>query len=191
MIGLITGLVLFLGVHSVRVFASSSRDEFIASRGENAWKGLYSIASLAGLVVLVWGFGEARVSPSNVFFYSSPTWLTHLQLLLMVPALILFFASQFPAGRIKKAVKNPMLTGVKIWAIGHLLVNGDLASWLLFGTFLVWAVVLVINTNRRGIEPPKETSAMGDVLSVVVGIGVWVAFSFWLHEWLIGVPVIA
>ena len=84
-----------------------------------------------------------------------------------------------------------MLTGVKIWAIGHLLVNGDLASWLLFGTFLVWAVVLVINTNRRGVEPPTETSAMGDVLSVVVGIGVWVAFSFWLHEWLIGVPVIA
>lgn len=191
MIWLVAGLVLFLGIHSVRMIAPQFRDNVIATRGEGAWKGLYSIVSIAGFVVLVWGYGQARVSPDNAFFYSSPTWMLHLQLLLMLPAMILLFASQFPTGRIKKTVKNPMLIGVKIWAIGHLLVNGDLASLLLFGVFLIWAVLLVINTNRRGEAMPESVSTLGDVLSVVVGVAAWAAFTFWLHEWLIGVPAIA
>lgn len=189
MVLLIVGLILFLGIHSVRVFAPDFRENFIANRGEGAWKGLYTAISLIGLVVLIYGFGQARID--NVFFYSSPTWMSHIQLLLMIPAMILFIASQFPAGRIKKAVKNPMLIGVKIWAIGHLLVNGDLASWLVFGSFLVWAVLVVISTKKRGQTFPDETSTKADVFSVVIGLGVWAAIVFWLHERFIGVPAIA
>ncbi len=186
---LILGLVLFLGIHSVRAFAPATRENFIANRGEGAWKGLYSVLSILGFVVLIYGYGQARFD--NVFFYSAPTWMTHVQLLLMLPAMILLAASQLPAGRIKKAVKNPQLIGVKIWAIGHLLVNGDLASILLFGGFLIWAVIVVISTKKRGQTFPDQTSVMGDILSIVIGIGIWLAFAFWLHEWLIGVPVIA
>lgn len=186
---LILGLVLFLGIHSVRVFAPALRENFIATRGDGAWKGLYSVLSILGFVVLIYGYGQARFD--NVFFYSAPNWMTHVQWLLMLPAMILLVASQLPAGRIKKVVKNPQLIGVKIWAIGHLLVNGDLAGFLLFGGFLVWAVLVVINTKKRGQVFPDETSTMGDILSIVIGIGVWFAFALWLHEWLIGVPVIA
>lgn len=186
---LILGLVVFLGIHSVRMIAPGFRDGIIETRGEGTWKGIYTVLSIIGLVLLVYGYGAAR--EDNVFFYSSPTWMNHLQLLLMIPAMILLIASQGPVGRIKKAVKNPMLIGVKIWAIGHLLVNGDLASWLLFGTFLVWAVLLVISTNKRGHNFPDQTKPMADIVPIVVGLLVWAAFAFWLHEWLIGVPVIA
>ncbi|MEM7290669.1 MAG: NnrU family protein, partial [Pseudomonadota bacterium] len=123
--------------------------------------------------------------------FSSPEWLKHILWLLMIPAMILLVASQLPAGRIKKATKNPQLIGVKIWAFGHLLVNGDLASLLLFASFLAWAVLLVINTNRRGQTFPEATSVQADIISVLAGIGLWVFFMLWLHEWLIGVPAIA
>ena len=186
---LIIGIIVFLGIHSVRMLAPGFRDRVIANRGEGAWKGIYSILSLIGFAILVYGYGEARLE--TVYFYSAPLWMNHLQMLLMIPAMILLIASQGPVGRIKKAVKNPMLIGVKIWAIGHLLVNGDLASWLLFGTFLIWAVLLVINTNRRGQEFPAETKPVADIIAVVVGLAVWAAFVFGLHEWLIGVPAIA
>ena len=186
---LVLGLVLFLGIHSVRAFAPAMRDNFIAARGEGAWKGLYSVLSIIGFVVLVYGYGQARYD--NVFFYSAPSWMNHIQWLLMLPAMILLAASQLPTGLIKKAVKNPQLIGVKIWAIGHLLVNGDLASFLLFGGFLAWAVIVVISTKKRGQTFPETNSTVGDVLSIVIGIGIWIAFALWLHEWLIGVPVIA
>ena len=186
---LIIGLILFLGVHSTKVLAPGFRESIIASKGNNAWRGIYSIGSLIGLGLVIWGYGLARYD--NVFFYSPPVWASHLQLLLMIPAMILFVAAELPAGRIKKAVKNPMLVGVKVWAIGHLLVNGDLASYLLFGGFLAWAVLVVIDTKKRGIQMPAETAARSDIISIVAGLVVWAVIAFWLHEWLIGVPVIA
>ena len=186
---LIAGLIVFLGIHSVRMVAPGFRDAFIASRGEGPWKGIYSLLSFAGLAMLIWGYGLARFD--NTFFYSAPQWATHVQLLIMIPAMILLVSSNMPAGHIKQTVKNPMLIGVKLWAIGHLLVNGDLASFLLFGTFLIWAVLLVINTNRRSQPQPQEVSVKNDILAVLVGLVLWAAFGFWLHEWLIGVPVIA
>lgn len=186
---LIAGIIVFLGVHSVRMAAPGFRENQISARGENAWKGLYTIISFAGLALLIWGYGQAR--QDNVYLYYPPLWLNHLQLLLMIPAMILLVASQVPTGRIKKAVKNPMLIAVKIWATGHLLVNGDLASILLFGAFLVWAILLVINTKRRGQTFPETVSAKGDIVSIIVGLALWVAIAMWLHEWLIGVPVIA
>ena len=189
MIWLIAGLVVFLGIHSVRMVVPEFRNRQILSGGENRWKVIYSIASIAGFILLVWGYGKAW--ENNTLLYSTPSWLSHVQLLLMIPAMILLIASQLPAGRIKKTVKNPQLIAVKIWAIGHLLVNGDLASVLLFGAFLVWAVLLMINTNRRGLQFPELTDTRGDVLSIIVGLVVWAAFVFFLHEWLIGVPVFA
>jgi len=189
MVLLVLGLVFFLGIHSVRVFAPAARENFIASRGEGAWKGFYSILSILGIIILIYGYGQARLD--NVYFYSAPVWVAHVQWLLMLFAMILLVASQLPAGRIRKTLKNPQLIGVKVWAIGHLLVNGDLASILLFGGFLIWAVLVVISTKKRDQTLPDTTSTMGDVLSVIIGIGIWLAFALWLHEWLIGVPVIA
>lgn len=189
MVYLIAGLVLFLGVHSVRVFAPAFRDNFIASRGAGSWKILYTVISIVGLALLIWGYGQARLD--NVFFYSPPTWASHVLLLFMAPAMILVVASQVPTGYTKKKVKNPMLLGTKIWALGHLLVNGDLASWLLFGGFIAWAVLVLISTKKRGQTFPAETSVTGDVLSVVIGLGLWFGIAVWAHERFIGVAVIA
>ncbi len=188
---LIAGLILFLGIHSVQMIAPDFRQSIIDSKGEKAWKGIYAVFSLAGFALLVWGYGSARVSEANTFLYSGPEWLRHIAWVLMAVVMILLAASQFPAGRIKKTLKNPMLIGVKTWAIAHLLVNGDLASLLFFGSFLIWAFLLIINTNRRGNPLPESASAKYDIMAVVAGLVIWAAFVFVLHKWLIGVPVIA
>lgn len=192
MIWLIVGLVLFLGVHSVRIAAPEWRQAQIDARGLNAWKGIYSLASLAGFVILVWGYGIARQDP--VVFWLAPSWMSHLVALLMLPAMILLVASQVPAGRIKAAVKHPMLLAVKIWAFAHLLVNGDLASLVLFGAFLAWAVVDRISEKKRlraGITSnPVAGPLKWDIISVAGGLVLYVLFILFLHQWLMGVPPI-
>lgn len=192
MIWLIVGLVLFLGVHSVRIVAPGWRQTQIDARGLNAWKGIYSVASLAGFVILIWGYGLARQDP--LVFWLAPSWMSHVVALLMLPAMILLVASQVPAGRIKAAVKHPMLLAVKIWALAHLLVNGDLASLVLFGAFLAWAVVDRISEKKRlraGItRNPVAGPLKWDMIAVVGGVVLYLAFLFGLHEWLIGVPPI-
>ena len=189
MIYLVAGIFVFLGIHSVRLVAPEFRERQIAAHGKGRWRIIYSVVSLAGLALLVWGYGQARMD--NVYFYSPPLWLNHVQVLLMLPAMILVITSDLPVGHIKKTLKNPMLIGIKLWALGHLLVNGDLASLLLFGTFLVWAVLVMISTKRRGQTFPEKVNLKGDLVAVLGGIALWVAIIFWLHEWLIGVPVIA
>ena len=193
MIWLIIGLVLFLGVHSVRIFAPDFRKTQIDVRGLNAWKGIYSVVSLIGFVILVWGYGIARQDP--VVFWVAPLWMSHLVALLMIPVMILLVASQVPAGRIKAAVKHPQLLAVKIWAVAHLLVNGDLASVVLFGAFLAWAVVDRISEKKRlraGITSnPVAGPVKWDVISVVGGLVLYVLFVAFLHKWLIGVSPMA
>ncbi|KJS18610.1 MAG: NnrU family protein [Hoeflea sp. BRH_c9] len=192
MIWLIIGLVLFLGVHSVRIAAPEFRQAQIEARGMNAWKGIYSLASLAGFVILVWGFGMARQDP--VVFWTAPAWMSHVVALLMVAVMILLVAAQVPAGRIKAAVKHPTLLAVKIWALAHLLVNGDLASVVLFGGFLAWAVVDRISEKKRlraGItRNPVAGPVKWDIISVAGGLVLYVLFILYLHKWLIGVPPI-
>lgn len=192
MIWLIVGLVLFLGIHSVRIVAPDYRQAQIEARGLNAWKGVYSLVSIIGFVILVWGYGIARQDP--VVFWVAPAWMSHVVALLMLPAIILLVASQVPAGRIKAAVKHPMLLGVKIWALAHLLVNGDLASVLLFGGFLAWAVVDRISEKKRlqaGLTTnPVAGPVKWDIIAVVGGVIAYLAFVLKLHEWLIGVPPI-
>jgi uncharacterized membrane protein len=192
MIWLIVGLVLFLGIHSVRIVAPEFRQSQIDKRGLNAWKGIYTLISILGFVILVWGYGIARQDP--VVFWVAPAWMSHVVALLMLPVMILLVASQVPAGRIKAAVKHPMLLGVKIWALAHLLVNVDLASVLLFGGFLAWAVVDRISEKKRLLAGITRNPVAGplkwDIIVVVGGLVVYVLFVTVLHKLLIGVPPI-
>ena len=192
MIWLIFGLVVFLGIHSVRIAAPAFRHAQIDARGLNAWKAIYSLVAIIGFILLVWGYGIARLDP--VVFWVAPAWMSHVVALLMLPVMILLVASQVPAGRIKAAVKHPMLLAVKIWAVAHLLVNGDLASVILFGSFLAWAIVDRISEKKRlraGLTSnPVAGPLKWDIIAVVGGLVVYVLFVAVLHKWLIGVPPI-
>ena len=185
---LLLGLVIFLGSHSVRIFAEPWRGARIAAMGLNAWKGVYSIVAIAGFVLIVWGYGEARGAP--VILFSPPVWTKHVAALLTIPAFILLAAAYVPGTRIKRAVGHPMVAGVKAWAFAHLLANGTLADVVLFGAFLVWAIVDYIAARRRD-RAAGTVYVVGpftrDMAAVVVGLVAWAAFAFWLHAVLIGV----
>lgn len=187
---LTVGLLLFFGMHSISIVDHRRRDALAARMGEMPWKGLYGLVSLAGLVLIVWGYGLARQEP--VLLYLPPAWLRHVALLLLLFIFPLLIAAYFP-GRISRHLKHPMLVAVKIWAFAHLLMNGMLADVVLFGAFLAWAVVDRISLKRRPFRPlPVTAPALpwNDAIAVVVGLAVYVAFVGGLHRWLIGVPVI-
>jgi uncharacterized membrane protein len=183
---LLLGLVIFLGLHSVSIVAPAWRDAQVAARGEGAWKGIYSVASLIGFALLVYGYGLARQSP--VVLYTPPVWMRHVALLLMVPVFPLLFAAYLP-GRIKAAAKHPMLLATKIWATAHLLANGTLNDVLLFGAFLAWAVADRISVKRRPVRPLPGAPArpLNDVIALVGGLGLYAVFLMGLHARLIGV----
>ena len=185
---MILGLVLFLGAHSVRIFAGGWRDAQIARLGEMPWKGVYSLISAVGLGLIIWGYGVARVD-SPVLWYPPP-WTRHLTALLMGPAFILLVAAYLPGSRIKAAVGHPMVAAVKIWALAHLLANGKLAAVVLFGAFLVWAIVDFVSARRRDRAAGREYPASGwsrDAMVVVIGLVAWALFALYGHLWLIGV----
>ncbi len=187
---LIVGLVLFLGVHSVSIVAPMARDRWAGALGENGWKGLYSVLSLAGLVLIVMGYGAAREAP--VILYTPPAGLRHLAALLMLPVFILLLAAYLP-GRIQRAARHPMLAAVKFWALAHLLANGSLADVLLFGGFLAWAVADRISVKRRAaaglrVGPPLKLSGPDrDLWAVIGGLLVYGVFAGWAHGALFGV----
>jgi len=193
MLILVVGLIVFLGIHSVRIFADGFRDAQIAKRGEKGWKGIYTLIAVIGLVLIIWGYGQARMDP--IVFWVAPSWMSHVVALLMLFSIIFLVVSQVPAGKIKAAVKHPMLLSVKIWALAHLLVNGDLASVLLFGGFLAWAVLDRIAVKRRVIAGKTTEPAAGpvkwDAVAVVVGLVLYVAIIIDLHQWVIGVAPFA
>ncbi len=185
---LVLGLVLFLGVHSVRIFADGWRTQTIGRVGENTFKGLYTALSLLGFVLIIWGFGMARETPAVL--WTPPVATRHIAALLNVLAFVLLMAAYVPGNAIKARVHHPMVLGVKTWAFAHLISNGNLAHVVLFGAFLVWAVLDFISARRRdraqGVEYPKGTmSATG--LTVVLGVVVSGVFAMWLHGLLIGV----
>mgnify|MGYP003630884695 FL=1 len=193
MVWLILGLVIFLGVHSVRISAPEFRQRMIAQRGENAWKGFYSLLALLGLGLIIWGFSIARYEGPIV--YTPPTWMSHVALLLMLFSFVFLAASSLPVSRIKVAAKHPMLLAVKLWALAHLMANGDLASLLLFGSFLIWAIVDRISEKGRVVAgegvPAVKPPVRNDIMVIVVGLLAYVLFVWKLHEWLIGVAPIA
>ena len=183
---LIVGLILFLGTHSLAIVASDWRDKAAARIGELPFKGIYSLIALAGFVLIVWGYGLARQEP--VVVYAPPVWARHLVLLLMVPVFPLLIATYLP-GRIQAAVGHPMLAATKLWAFSHLLANGMLADVVLFGSFLVWAVLdrLSMRWREPGAVPGAPSSKWNDLIVVVGGLALYVVFVVWLHRWLIGV----
>ena len=191
MLVFIVGLVLFIGVHLVRVLAPGLRTSVIEKSGVGAWKGLYSVASLASFVILVYGYSLARLSSSNILIWSPPKWTAHLNMTLMLFAIIFFVASQVPAGRIARAVKHPMVLGIKIWALAHLLVNGTLVDMILFRGFLAWGVIRRINYargERAGTLMPRAfAGGRNDAIVLVISAVVYVAILMFLHEYLIGV----
>ncbi len=186
---LVVGLVLFLGVHSVGIVAPAWRERMLERLGEKRWKGVYTLVSLAGFLLLIYGYGQARQQP--IVLWSPPIGLRHLTLLLLLPVFPLVFAAYLP-GRIKAALKHPMLLAVMLWAAAHLLANGTLADLLLFGGFLAWALADRLSFTRR---PPQQIqtappSRANDAIAVVLGLGLYVVFGVWLHPILIGVPAI-
>jgi uncharacterized membrane protein len=182
---LILGLVLFLGMHSISIFAEEFRDR-IAARSEIGWKGFYGLVSLVGLVLIARGYGSARLDP--VVLYGPPVFLKHLAVLALLPVFVLFLAPYFP-GRIQAAVKHPQLVSVKLWAVAHLLANGTLADLLLFGSFLGWAVADRISMKRRRqrVIPTAPRTGFNDILLLAAGLGLYLAFLLWLHGMLFGV----
>jgi uncharacterized membrane protein len=183
----IVGLLVFLGVHSVAIFAPAWRDAQLARLGAGTWKGIYSVASLIGFVLLIYGYGLARQSP--IVLWTPPTALRHLALLLLVPVFPLLLAAYLP-GRIQRAAKHPMLLAVKLWAAAHLLANGTLPAVLLFAAFLAWAVADRLAVKRRPVAravpgaPPKPAN---DAIAVLGGLALYAVFLLWGHRWLIGV----
>jgi len=185
---LVVGLLLFLGPHSVRIFADGWRRERIASMGEGRWKGLYSLVSGVGLVLVIWGYGIARGSVGTQLWLP-PVWSRHLASPLTLVAFVLIVAAYVPRSRLRAIVGHPMLLGVGLWALAHLLANGGLVDLVLFGAFLVWAAVdFVVSRARDRAEGRERRGTWGsDLSSVVVGTVAWYVFAVYLHEPLIGV----
>ncbi len=188
MMYLVLGLVLFIGMHSVRVFADGWRSAQIARLGANGWKGLYSLVSIAGFVLIVWGYGLARQAP--VELWSPPLWTRHLASLLTLLAFVLLAAAYVPGTRIKAAIRHPMTVAVKTWALAHLLANGSLADVVLFGVFLLWAVLVfraARGRDRAAAAPAPAVRPWRDLVAIVVGGVAWAVFALHLHAALIGV----
>ena len=185
---LILGLVLFLGMHSLRIFADGWRRRQIARLGERKWKGLFALVSLVGFVLICWGFGLARHHP--VPLYTPLPLLVRLNALFTLVAFVLFVAARVPRNGIKARLHHPQVLAVKVWAFGHLLATGMLHDVVLFGAFLLWAIVLFAASRRRDrredtVYPPG--TAKGTIIAIVAGVAAWALFAFWLHALLIGV----
>ncbi len=193
MLILIAGLVIFLGVHSIRIVSEAGRDRLFSRLGERRFKGAYSILSLVGFVLVVYGYGQARADTTQ--WWVPPSGLRHVTFILLPIAFILIASAYLPLGRIKAAVRHPMVLGVALWALGHLISNGTDADVVLFGAFFVWAVLdYLASLNRTGSLPAGVSAAaatrrsvIGDGLAVVIGLALTVAFVAGLHLWLIGV----
>jgi len=181
---LILGMVLFFGVHLVRVYAGPFRDRQIAAN-EGRWKGLYSVISLVGFVLIIWGFGLYR--PEALEIFAPPDWGRHAAMLLVFLAFIVFPATYMSTGYIKKFLKHPMLTAVILWAAAHLIANGDLASLLLFGGFLVYSVIDRIAVIPRTDPAPQTVTPRSDVFSITLGAVAYAVTLVWLHPILFGV----
>lgn len=185
---LVLGLAVFLGVHSVRIAADDWRSARIAAMGEARWKLAYSVIALVGLVLIVYGYGQAR--QATALLYAPPIWMRHVAALLTLPAFILIAAAYVSGTRIKARVGHPMILGVKLWAVAHLLANGTAADVVLFGAFLVWAVLDYVAARRRD-RVAGTVYAIGPVSRDLIAIGAgglaWALFGFALHAPLIGV----
>jgi uncharacterized membrane protein len=186
---LIAGLVIFLGAHSVSIVSYRWRDRLVERLGPGPWRALYSLAAIAGLALIAYGYGRAREAP--IILYVPPLWLRDTVPMLMVFVFPLLFAAYFP-GLIRAALKHPMLVAVKLWAALHLLANGSLADVILFGSVLAWVVADRISLKRRPPRPVPSAPAWkwNDAIAIGLGLAVYVAFVAGLHEWVTGMPIV-
>jgi len=202
---LILGLILFLGAHSVRIVADDWRTQKIEAWGEKAFKGVFTVASLLGFYLLVVGYGEARLQ--TVALWTPPTATRHISVLLMLFASILLMAAYVPRNHLKMRLGHPMVLSVKVWALAHLLANGNLADVVLFGAFLVWSVLNFKSARARDRamlqsatgaddasdsspienESPKQPKTAATLIAVLLGLAFWGGMTFVLHAQWIGV----
>lgn len=184
---MILGLLLFLGVHSVRIVANDWRSVQIQRMGELPWKAAYSVVAVVGLAMAAWGYGQMRLDPTWVWF--PPLGLRHAVALLMIPAFILLVAAYVPNNHLKAKLGHPMVLAVKVWALAHLLANGRLGDIVFFGAFLLWAVLDFRSARRRPQQPRVQPRLVGTALTVVIGLAAYFLFAFHLHVLVTGVPV--
>lgn len=186
---LIAGLVIFLGVHSLDLFATQKRHELIEQKGEGTYKGLYTLLSLIGFALIIWGYGVSR--SQGIFLWLPSAGMRHITVVLSLVAFVLLAATYFKGSWIKIRLGHPMALAVKVWAFGHLLSNGRLGDVLLFGSFLIWAIVYYAIKRRRdrlaGTGPTTAVSLPQTAIGILAGFVAWLVFAIWLHRWLIGV----
>ena len=202
---LIWGLILFLGAHSVRIWADGWRNQTIEAYGEKAFKGVYALVSILGFYLLVVGYGEARLQ--TVALWNPPIFTKHISMLLMLFSSILLVATYIPRNHFKMRLGHPMVLSVKVWALSHLLANGNLADLVLFGSFLMWAVLnfrsarardraLLLNLNvteEAAAEPLAESEStnqpklLSTIITLVGGMAIWALITFVLHAKIVGV----
>lgn len=185
---LIAGLIIFLGIHSLKLFAPARQASLSVRFGTGTWKVIYSIVSVVGLLLIIKGYADARMNP--IWLWMPPAGLRHLALLLTAIGFVLLAAAYVPGNRLKAKLGHPMFAAVKIWALAHLLANGSLADVLLFGSFLAWAIAGFAISRRRdrtmGIQRPAGTLS-ADLITIVIGLVSWAVFAMFLHTMLIGV----
>ena len=189
---LTAGLLIFFGIHSIRVFADPWRSRTMARVGEGWFKGVYAVLSLAGFMLMMNGYGQVR--PLGVVIWNPPEAMRYIAALLTLVAFILLAATYVPKNTIKTKVGHPMVLGTALWALAHLLVNGGLANMVLFGGFLLWAGVLFVAArarDRRNQTAYPPGTAGATLVTVGIGVGAWAAFAFWLHKSWVGVAPFA
>ena len=190
---LIAGLVIFLGIHALRVWGEGLRGALLLRLGPMGFKGAYSIASLAGFYLLIVGYGQARLEP--VPLWTPPHGMAHATVALMWVSMVMLAAAEIPRNAIKARLRHPMVLGVKVWALAHILANGTLHDVLLFGGFLVWAVLsfrAARQRDRAALEAGETAenlpvSGVATIGAVLAGTAAWAAFILVVHVWLIGV----
>jgi uncharacterized membrane protein len=200
---LILGLILFLGAHSVRIWADGWRNQTIEAYGDKAFKGVHALVSLLGFYLLVVGYGEARLE--TVVLWNPPRFTKHISILLMLFSSILLMAAYIPRNHFKMRMGHPMVLSVKVWALSHLLANGNLADVVLFGAFLIWAVLNFRSARARDramslnaaqdaadltlseSEAKNQAKLLSTVITLVGGMAIWALITFVLHSKLVGV----
>lgn len=188
MTALVIGLLLFLGLHSTRMVADNTRSRFIEQRGIGTWRALYTVGSLLGFVLIIWGFGQARQAP--LVLWSPPQWTRPLASLLTLLGIVLITAAYVPRNHFKAWFGHPMVLGTKVWAFAHLLTTTTLADLLLFGGFLLWAVWCFGSLRARDRAAGRQAApaqAVSTLIAVLAGAALWFVFARWLHGPLIGV----
>lgn len=184
---LVAGLIVFFAPHLTRMLVPGMRDAAMARLGEAGWKGIYTLTSLAGLLLIIFGWRMFR--PDAAIIYDPPAWGRHVTELAMLIALILMSAANMPAGRIRAILQHPFMIAIIIWSAGHLLANGDQSSLLLFGAFLVYGVWNLLVVTRRDVPRVEFVSYRGDIGAIAIGIILTGIIAMWLHGWIAGVSL--